>query len=124
VETRTLYQELGRSTVDLSGPDRGRTERTAAKETIDNDCFPSTLYAVVGRSTHAGADRGRTEVTKAGGETVDRDRHVPSGRSTLVGGDLYAVLGSCVSGDERGRTAVTESTETIDRDRSPLGARN
>ncbi len=122
--TGTLYKELGREPADQTVRDRARTDRTSNKETIDNDRVQSTLYAAIGGYAKGGTDRGRTEETKAGGETVDRDRHVPSGFSAVLGSDLdlYAALGSgATRGNELGRTAITESTETLDWDRSPVG---
>lgn len=124
---QSLYASLGRRTAKSAGPDHGRTERTATRETIDNDRAQSSLYSQLGVDAFGGnGDRGRTEETKAGGETVDRDRHVPRDFSALLAGtdDLYLTLGtpSGATGEEgRGRTAITESTESIDWDRPPIG---
>jgi hypothetical protein len=58
---------------------------------------------------------------------VDRDRQAPHGFSSLFGAgeDLYSVLATSApaSAGDRGRTAVTESTESIDWDRPPIGPR-
>jgi hypothetical protein len=124
MDRRTLYMELGRELDGQMARDRGRTEWTAAKETIDNDHSPLSLYTAISGFAADGSDRGRTEETKAGGETVDRDRHMPSEFSAVHGADLdlYAALGSnAAPRDDSGRTAITESTETLDWDRSPVG---
>lgn len=114
----------------ISPPDPGRTEQTAAKETIDRDRHPlamgghlteGSLYEAVSSSAQ-GSDRGRTELTKVKGETVDRDHHgLGQARQLSGGNDLYVALSDRVPcGDsDRGRTEITTATETIDWDRPP-----
>ena len=120
---QTLYESLGQSTAGADG-DRGRTERTAAVETIDRDRGQTSLYSRLSSGVVGGRGIGRTEITRADVETVDRDRQAPYGSSALFGvGDLYEALGQEPdrTATGRGRTAVTESTESIDWDRPPIG---
>lgn len=107
--------------------DPTRTERTADdRETIDRDRVQSDLYSQLSRGISPGqVDTGRTEITRADTETVDRDRQAPHGLSSLLGAseDLYSALSvsGLASDEDRGRTALTESTESIDWDRPPIG---
>jgi hypothetical protein len=123
---QTLYSELGRRISPQREDNPGRTERTADDgETIDNDRALFGLYSQLGISAPAPqSDPGRTEVTRADTETVDRDRQAPHGSSVLLGADdLYRELAGDASpvAEDRGRTSVTESTESIDWDRPPIG---
>ncbi len=125
--TQTLYSELGRHISPQLDKDRGRTEYTADdRETVDNDRALFGLYSQLGVSAPATqSDPGRTEVTRADAETVDRDRQAPYESSALFGAgdDLYRELAedSSTAAEDRGRTSVTESTESIDWDRRPIG---
>lgn len=126
MDGRTLYTELGRRAGQPTVGDHGRTEQTAARETIDNDRAHSTLYAAIGGCAEGVSDRARTEVTKVDAETVDRDRHMRTGFSPILGAepDLYTALGSgAAAGGDPGRTDITESTETLDWERPPIGPR-
>ncbi len=123
----TLYKSLGRRVALAADADPARTEYTADdRETVDNDRVMTGLYSQLGVSAAPGeSDRGRTESTKAGGETIDRDRHAPYESSVLFGArdDLYGVLAAdpLAGSESSGRTALTESTESIDWDRPPIG---
>lgn len=126
--TQTLYTSLARRVPVEPDADPTRTEYTFDdRETIDRDRAQSNLYSrlSIGIAPGQQADPGRTEVTRADAETVDRDRQAPHGFSALfgVGDDLYCALATRVhvpTGDQ-GRTALTESTESIDWDRPPIG---
>jgi hypothetical protein len=117
----TLYEQLS---VPGQAPwlDRNRTEYTADdRETVDNDRMLVDLYAVFGDPVMGDrSDVGRTEITRESPETVDNDRAGLALNSTLNGPptDLYSALvrpaGSVVG--DRGETALTASTETIDWD--------
>lgn len=126
VTTQTLYMSLARSATLDANVDPARTERTADdRETIDRDRAQSSLYSQLSAGAASGhGDPGRTEITRADEETVDRDRHAPYGSSALLGtdDDLYRALGdrSHIVAKDRGRTALTESTESIDWDRPPI----
>lgn len=115
--------------------DRGKTQQTAMVETVDVDrhvphrssaLLDGDLYGALSGSVADRDDRGRTEITKADTETADNDRRRPlSSFSELAGSkDLYAALSQepSRSQTDRGRTELTEATETIDLDRPP-GAR-
>jgi hypothetical protein len=127
VKQETLYSSLSRCPATHAGADPARTEYTADdRETIDRDRAVSTLYSRLSNGIAPGSgDVGRTEITRADAETVDRDHHAPHGSSALFGAaeDLYCHLGARahVSGGDKGRTALTESTESIDWDRPPIG---
>lgn len=112
------------------GRDFGRTEHTATVETIDRDrhvlnrtsaLVGGDLYDALSFEAGEGPDRGRTESTKAGIETIDNDRHAQfSSTALLAGEDLYHELARVVSGvGDPGRTELTEATETIDWDKPP-----
>jgi hypothetical protein len=124
---RTLYTSLARRVPVDADADPARTEFTFDdRETIDRDRAQSSLYSQLSIGIAPDQrDAGRTEVTRADSETVDRDRHAPHGRSALFGAgdDLYCALATWVpaSTGDQGRTALTESTESIDWDRPPIG---
>ena len=125
--TQTLYSELGRRISPQLDEDRRRTEYTADdRETVDNDRALFGLFSQLSVSAPATqSDPGRTEITRADTETVDRDRQAPHGSSALFGADddLYRELAgdASIAAKDRGRTSVTESTESIDWDRPPIG---
>jgi hypothetical protein len=121
VAATTLYEQLSLP-AEPAEEDRGRTEKTTAPETLDNDRAVVDLYGAVGDPVVVdGSVVGRTEETKTI-ETIDKDRADPALISSLTSApaDLYAALfRPACSGDDRGRTEVTEATETIDWDRPP-----
>jgi hypothetical protein len=127
VPTKTLYTSIARCPAVDADTDPARTEYTADdRETIDRDRAQFDLYPQLGSGDGLDQeDIGRTEVTRADAETVDRDRHAPHVLSALFGADddLYSVLaaGAHVSAADRGRTALTESSESVDWDRPPIG---
>jgi hypothetical protein len=118
----TLYEQLS-TRGSPSAPDRGRTERTAAIETIDKDRMIVDLYESIGSTISSSQRLGRTEETKSTGETVDKDRASETLTSTLMGpsSDLYHALSNDASAGtgERGETALTASSETVDYDQPP-----
>jgi hypothetical protein len=121
----TLYEELS-VPVRQDGTHHGRTERTAMIETIDRDVAVVDLYASLGSPSGDKRDKaGRTEETKATGETVDRDRAGVLMSSGLLAApvDLYGALGKPPTiACEHGETALTASTETVDYDQPPEGS--
>lgn len=140
VETETIDRDKateGRDTrllhpVEQQSHDPGRTEHTATVETIDRDrhaagcssqLINGSLFEAISTRAQT-SERGRTEVTKAGDETIDRDHHAFAFHYQLTGdGDLYRALShpAASANGDRGRTAITEATETIDWDK-PAGA--
>jgi hypothetical protein len=116
----TLYESLGTRTHDAEG-DRGRTRKTANPETIDDDRMVPDLYLSLGDPVVSdGSDVGRTEITRESRETVDKDRAVYTLSSSLFAPprDLYGALATRARQPrvDRGETAITASTETIDWD--------
>jgi hypothetical protein len=118
----TLYEHLS-TPGSPSATGRGRTERTAAIETIDRDRMIVDFYTSIGSPVGSSQQLGRTEETKSTGETVDKDRAPETLTSTLVGpsSDLYHALSSAASAaiGQRGETALTASSETVDYDQPP-----
>jgi len=118
----TLYEDLSVRVVGTVA-DRGRTERTAAIETIDRDRMVVDLYAELAQPAAGCSPVGRTEETKARGETVDRDRAGETISTVLVGPvvDLYGALAQPArsAAVDYGETAITRATETIDWDQPP-----
>jgi hypothetical protein len=76
----------------------------------------TTDVAPAPRTDQPPANRPRTQSAQTSG---------PGGFSSLLGGDdLYVALaGSPATGGDRGRTAITESTESLDWDKAPIGPR-
>lgn len=112
MSTQTLYGELAGRISPRSARDLGRTERTADRETIDNDRAMASLASPLAASASITQnDPGRTEVT-AVVETMDRDRYQESLYSTLADRANHGLV-------DHGRTLETKAVETIDRDRHP-----